>query len=467
MNGSISAVTNGSNPDLVIDINGYYASSTGFTLAQGTASAPSLSFSGDAGTGIFSSGMGSLSLTTGGAAALTVDSTADVELAGSVRKSGTLFLHNLGPSSLGVGLGALAVNTGQSNSASGSYALANNTAGAYNTATGASALSANTTGNWNTASGALALNLNTTGIENTAIGYSALRTNTSGSANTASGVEVLNNNTTGMQNTAYGVSVLHENTTWMENTASGALALLENTTGNSNTATGYGALQNNSMGSNNTAYGTLALFSSTGSNNIALGYSAGSNFGGNGGNSNNIDIGNNGLAGDNGTIRIGTSGTHTSFFVAGVQGVAPGQPNPVAVLIDSNGQFGTMNSSRRYKQDIQNMADASSGLLKLRPVTFRYRQPYADGSKPVDYGLIAEEVAVVYPELVVRNKDGQVETVQYHKLTPMLLNELQKEHAELEQERETVRLVQDQVAALQKALDALASKVQLTSGLDK
>ena len=127
----------------------------------------------------------------------------------------------------------------------------------------------------------------------------------------------------------------------------------------------------------------------------------------------------------NGVIRIGTSGTQTSFFAAGINGVMTGGAG-TAVLVDSNGQLGTISSSRRFKEDIQDMADASSGLLQLRPVTFRYQQPYADGSKPIDYGLIAEEVADVYPDLVVKAPHGQVETVQYHKLTPMLLNEVQE-----------------------------------------
>ena len=114
--------------------------------------------------------------------------------------------------------------------------------------------------------------------------------------------------------------------------------------------------------------------------------------------------------------------------MAGIFGTTTGLTNAVAVLVDGNGQLGTVNSSRRFKEDIQDMSEASSGLLRLRPVAYRYQRPYADGSKPVDYGLIAEEVAEVYPDLVVGSADGQIQTVQYHKLVPMLLNELQKEH---------------------------------------
>ena len=151
------------------------------------------------------------------------------------------------------------------------------------------------------------------------------------------------------------------------------------------------------------------------------------------------------MAGDSGVIRIGTGGTQTSFLAAGIAGVSVS--NQAQVMINtSTGQLGSISSSRRYKEDIQDMSDASSGLLKLRPVTFRYQQPYPDGSQPLDYGLIAEEVAEVYPGLVARGPDGQIETVQYHKLIPMLLNEVQK----LEKEHGAMEVLRDQLAALQK-----------------
>src|SRR5213079_299124 len=123
---------------------------------------------------------------------------------------------------------------------------------------------------------------------------------------------------------------------------------------------------------------------------------------------------------------IGTAGAHTSTFIAGINGVTPAGNTTSTVLVDGNGQLGTIASSRRYKEGIHDMGAASDGLLRLRPVTFRYKKPYADGSKPIQYGLVAEEVAEVYPDLVVRGKDGQVETVQYYKLDAMLLNEVQK-----------------------------------------
>jgi hypothetical protein len=126
-------------------------------------------------------------------------------------------------------------------------------------------------------------------------------------------------------------------------------------------------------------------------------------------------------------------------------GISSGIP----VFINSAGQLGTINSSIRYKEDVHDMADASSALFRLRPVTYRFKQAYADGSKPIDYGLIAEEVAEVYPDLVVRNADGQIQTVQYQKLTPMLLNEVQKQHRLLEEQTETIRLLEKRLTALE------------------
>ena len=182
-----------------------------------------------------------------------------------------------------------------------------------------------------------------------------------------------------------------------------------------------------------------------------MGSNAGNAITGN--SNNNIEIGNAGTASDNGAIRIG-NGNNTSFYAAGIFGINTDLMNAVTVFVDSVGQLGTINSSRRFKEDIQDMDDASSGLLRLRPVTYRYQRPYADGSKPIDYGLIAEEVAEVYPDLVVKGADGQIETVQYQKLTPMLLNEVQKDH-------EIILSLQAQVAALQKALKTvIAAKVE-------
>jgi endosialidase-like protein len=189
--------------------------------------------------------------------------------------------------------------------------------------------------------------------------------------------------------------------------------------------------------------------------------------------SNNIYIGNRGLSTDDSTIRIGTGSgdvlpAHNRIFLAAVRSVTTDAADAVNVVIDSHGQLGTINSSRRFKEDVQDMGEASSGLLRLRPVTFRYKKPYEDGSKPLDYGLIAEEVTEVFPDLVVKGSDGQVETVQYQKLTPMLLNEVQKQHERLQRQEETIRQQQEQNRKLEARLAALeellSAKVQASAG---
>ncbi|MGA2197181.1 MAG: tail fiber domain-containing protein, partial [Bryobacteraceae bacterium] len=164
-------------------------------------------------------------------------------------------------------------------------------------------------------------------------------------------------------------------------------------------------------------------------------------------------IGNEGTSPDDHTIRMGDVQTKT--FIAGIRGTITGVSDAVPVVIDENGQLGTISSSRRFKEDIQDMGDVSSGLMRLRPVTYRYKQPYADGTKPLDYGLIAEEVAEVYPDLVVTNKEGQVETVQYQKLTPMLLNEVQKQSRHAQRQDETIQVLREQNRKLEARLAAL------------
>lgn len=221
--------------------------------------------------------------------------------------------------------------------------------GTVNTAVGAAALQGDTTGYANTALGANSLEYNTGGVNNTANGASVLYANSTGSENTGTGVAALTSNTTGSNNTATGVAALWFNTTGQANTANGAYALYENTTGSFNIADGYGALNTNNTGSNNTASGLESLFNNTtGNNNIAIGYSAAYNVSGS--NSNNIHIGSLGASGDSGVIRIGTIGTQSSFFVAGVRGVTTGDNDAVPVVIDANGQFGTVSSSRRSRQ---------------------------------------------------------------------------------------------------------------------
>ena len=262
------------------------------------------------------------------------------------------------------------------------------------------------------------------GVRNTLLGANAGNFTMSGNSNTAVGDGALGSNTAGNKNTAIGVSALLLNSTGSSNTAIGGNALLVNTTGHNNTAVGSIALVFNTTGFDNTAVGGGAMLNNvSGSENIALGVGAGQNITG----SSNIALGNDGVAGVNGMIRIG-SGAHTKTFISAIREVTTDIANAVTVVIDSAGQLGTVSSSRRYKKDVRNMADASRGLMDLRPVTFRYREAYSDGAKPIQYGLIAEEVAEVYPDLVVYSEDGQPETVQYRKVNAMLLNEVQQQH---------------------------------------
>jgi len=264
---------------------------------------------------------------------------------------------------------------------------------------------------------------------NLALGFQALLNNNGGTYNTAIGQNALQSTTSGAENTAVGAGALESNV-GTQNTATGFDALTYNTDGIENTADGFGALGGSTSGNSNTAVGWNALGGNTlGSNNIAVGFEAAGDV--SGGNSNNIHIGNVGASADSGTIRIGTSGTQTSFFAAGIRGTTTGDNNAVPVLIDSNGQLGTVSSSRRFKEDIQDMGDASRDLMRLHPVTFRYKKPFNDGSQPIQYGLIAEEVAEVYPDLVARSADGQIETVKYQLLDPMLLNEVQRQQAQI------------------------------------
>lgn len=320
----------------------------------------------------------------------------------------------------------------------------------------------------NTAMGSAALGANQPGngaIANTAAGYEALQVNTTGSRNAAFGESTLFSNTTGINNTGCGAESLARNNTGAYNSASGAQALFLNTTGNYNTATGAMALYFNTTGTQNTAVGEEALFSNkAGGNNIALGAYAGWNI--NGG-YRNIDIGSVGAGSDVGTIRIGSSGAQTATFVAGINGA---HVTGSAVYISSTGQLGVLASSERYKTEIAPMGERTGKLQQLRPVTFQLK---TDPKATVQYGLIAEEVANVYPELVVRDDAGKIQGVRYEELAPMLLNEMQKQAAEIrdlkQQQKQAVtqavelRDVQQQLAELHAALVKLQSKDELVA----
>jgi len=349
---------------------------------------------------------------------------------------------------------------GSYNTANGIYALAANTTGSYNTAGGASALGSNSDGNNNTATGAYAIryghgdNNTATGYaamqgtteapnegnDNTATGANALYSNTSGINNTANGANALYTNSNGNNNTATGEGALYGNKTGSGDTANGQDALYSNTDGNSNTATGFGALFSNTSGFSNTANGWSALlFNTTGSNNIGLGVGAGGNLTTG---DNNIDIGNTGVAGESAKIRIGTKGTHKNTYVAGIYGVTV--PRGLGVIVDSSGHLGTSTSSARFKDEIKPMDKASEAILKLAPVTFRYK-PELDPDGIPQFGLVAEQVEKVNPDLVARDEQGKPYTVRYEAVNAMLLNEFLKEHRRVE---EQVRQVKEQEATI-------------------
>jgi hypothetical protein len=294
---------------------------------------------------------------------------------------------------------------------------------------GVFALGANTTGAENTAFGDAALNLNTTGSANTAVGFDALLTNKTGSANTATGFGALFKNTA-TNNTATGSVALEFNTTGTANTANGAGALRANTTGSNNTANGLSALKANTTGINNTATGFEALESNTtGGGNVALGYQAGLNLTTG---SNNIDIGAGvlGVAAESNTIRIDT--TQIKTFIAGIHGATAS--GGAAVFINASGELGTLTSSARFKEAIKPMDKASEAILALKPVTFRYKKELDPDGIP-QFGLVAEQVEKVNPDLVARDSEGKVYTVRYEAVNAMLLNEFLKEHRKVEEQR--------------------------------
>jgi Chaperone of endosialidase len=301
-----------------------------------------------------------------------------------------------------------------------------------NTAEGENALQNLTIGHNNTATGFRALFSNTAGFANTAIGAGTLFSNTAiGHNNTATGFRALFSNRTGFDNVANGVAALILNTTGQNNTASGVAALRNNTTGSFNTADGDGALQNNRTGNFNTALGFKAgVFLTTG----VL----------------NIDIGAFGVAGDANTIRIGEEKFYTRTFVAGISG------SPItgtSVVVKNDGRLGTVASSQRFKEDIKPMDKASEAILALQPVTFRYK-PELDPDGIPQFGLIAEQVEKVNPDLVARDADGKVNTVRYEAVNAMLLNEFLKEH-------QTVQELKKQVAELTASLQKVSAQLEL------
>ncbi len=354
--------------------------------------------------------------------------------------------NKTGYSDVGVGTGALQFNTGNFNSGVGSYALWRNTTGNSNTALGYYALLRYQTPSNNTAIGAAAMigsytgtgstksfTINT-GSGDTAIGSSALSVNTSGSNQTAVGYLALSMNTTGSGNVAEGYGALQNNLSGNDNTASGAMALSGNTTGLYNAAFGAQALYKSQSGLGNIGVGPFA------GQNIVLGQL-------------NIDIGSWGSADESNTIRIGIIPYHQKTYIAGIGTSAI--PGGTPVVVDpATGQLGYGGSSERYKTDISSLGSATERLAQLRPVRFHIK---TDPNGAIQYGLIAEEVDKVYPELVIHDQNGRIDGVRYDELAPMLLDQVQKDHQVMAVQAAEISALKEQVArisALEERLEA-------------
>jgi hypothetical protein len=333
------------------------------------------------------------------------------------------------------------------NTAEGQAALLSLTTGGFNTAVGFLSLRSETTGSFNTAIGAGTLLANVAD-RNTATGAGALLSDTVGSDNTASGAFALSSNTTGNNNSAAGFEALFSNTTGSDNTANGTAALSTNTTGNSNTATGEGALSHNTTGTGNTADGLSTLSANTtGFFNTALGVGAGFN-----------------VTTASGVICIGSkingANVDNTCFIGSIRGVTTQNADAVPVFIDSAGQLGTANSSRRYKTDIKPMDKSSESILALKPVSFRYKL-HEDRTR--QFGLIAEEVAEANPELVIYDADGKPYTVRYEAVNAMLLNEFLKEHRKNEEQEKTIAELKSGMTALAATVKEQSAQIQNVS----
>jgi hypothetical protein len=364
------------------------------------------------------------------------------------------------------------VTTGVNDTAFGCGALFADTTGSENTATGSGALNRNTTAGANTATGYKALSQNTNGGANTANGAGALFSNIGGYNNTATGYHALANNTgtagddpNGFANTANGADALYSNTIGEENTAIGYQALFSNTIGIANIAVGFKALYSGTDGGNNIAIGFQALYFNTGVRNIAIGDTAGSSLTTG---DLNIYIANQGVDVESRTIRIGTTAANSAnyqsnTYIAGIYGVPIA--NSATVVVDASGHLGTAvgaSSSRRFKDGIKPMDKASEAILALKPVTFRYKKELDPEGIP-QFGLVAEDVAKVNPDLVVRDDKGQIYTVRYDAVNAMLLNEFLKAHRSAEEQAEKVQNLEATVASLVATVKEQATRIQKVS----
>jgi hypothetical protein len=332
-----------------------------------------------------------------------------------------------------------------------------------NTFLGDDSLPANTNGFTNTAIGSNALQSNTEGFSNTAIGAETLVKETTGHGNIALGHYALYSNTDGNDNVAIGEGTLYDNN-GIVNVGVGAEVLNYNMLGSYNTASGYKAMFLNTNGNFNIAYGPYALENNiSGSNNIAIGCSAGAKLTTG---DNNIDIGNLGVADESGVIRLGTKTKQTAIYVAGIANT-PLVGNSVPVAITDKGQLGIRASSARFKEAIKPMEKASEAIFGLKPVTFRYKQGLDSGGR-TQFGLVAEDVAKVDPDLVVCDDKSKPFTVRYDEVNAMLLNEFLKEHRKVESLETTVarleKRLKEQDARIQQVSQRIASGSALLTG---
>jgi hypothetical protein len=318
----------------------------------------------------------------------------------------------------------------------------------FNTAEGTDALQSLTSGGANTAIGAGALFSNTTGNDNTANGFGALAHDTTGSINTALGFQALFFNATGFENAATGWRALFANTTGFHNTADGFSALLRNTTGNHNTANGDEALGSNTTGNFNTTDGAHSLENNTsGSGNTTLGFGAGDNVT----TANNVICIGSGVEGAN---------VSNSCYIGSIFGQI--SSGGTSVFINSSGHLGTLTSSARFKDNIKPMDKASEALFALKPVTFRYKKEIDPQGIP-EFGLVAEDVEAINPDLVVRDADGKVYTVRYEAVNAMLLNEFLKEHRKVEEQEKTIVELKSGMTALAATVKEQAAQIQKVS----
>jgi len=362
-----------------------------------------------------------------------------------------LFHDTVGNQNTGVGYQTLFNNVdGDKSTAIGSQALFNNTSGSDNVGIGFRTLFTNTMGNRNTGMGYRTLAFNDTGNDNTAVGWNALFNNRDvASFNTAVGSEALLHNTTGGSNTAIGGESMVSNTTGSENTAVGANALFSDTTGQLNTAVGSGALGKNGAnitGHDNTAVGVSALpNNTTGNNNIAVGSFAGQ-----------------AVTTSSNVICIGVQGsdTNNSCFIGQIFNAS--SPGGSGVFIDANNKLGTITSSKRFKEDIKAMDNASEALFALKPVTFHYKKDI-DPAGTQQLGLVAEDVEKVNPDLVVRDKQGKPYSVRYDQVNAMLLNEFLKEHRKVEEQEATIAQLNKNMETVVTRLKEQAAQIQKVS----